>query len=84
MVSADRDVANPDCAGVEDGGGVSSNCDRDPPQVSVWVQPGRQLHILLWVQLFVHLRYYNHVEVVIRISRIDVKRRSFQNISNST
>ena len=55
-----------------------------PPQVSVWVQPGRQLHILLWVELFVHLRYYNHVEVVIRISRIDVKRRSFQNISNST
>ena len=49
-----------------------------PPQVSVWVQPGRQLHILLWVQLFVHLRYYNHVEVVIRISRIDVKRRSFK------
>ena len=24
MVGADRDVANPDCAGVEDGGGVSS------------------------------------------------------------
>ena len=35
---------------------VFSNCDRDP-QVSVRVQPGRQLHILLWVELFVHLRY---------------------------
>ena len=64
MVSADRDVANQDCAGVEDGGGVSSNCDRDPPgqclgttwEAATYPPLGRAIR---------SPQVFNHVEVVI-------------------
>ena len=59
---------------------VFSSCDRDPPQVSVRVQPGRQLHILLWVELFVHLRY----SIMSKLSFGSREKTQLQNISNST
>ena len=70
MVNADRDVANQDCAGVEDGGGVSSNCDRDPPgqclgttwEAATYPPLGRAIR---------SPQVFNHVEVVIWISRED-------------